>query len=171
MKVTISKILETIPRTSKAGKVYELYTFTGNDDKLYKEVYSYEKLTEGQEIEGEWKKDDYGKDKFEVSKKGGFGGKGGFSKSDPTSFHVSYAKDMVVAFINQGIIKDEKEAMKQWTNFATGAKALYDKLSKGENPAKTPVEPPQIQTVVSASNDEPPMPTDNEIDISEVNFE
>jgi hypothetical protein len=99
---------------------------------------------------------------------GGSGGK--FGKSDPNTMLIAYSKDIVVAFINAGKIKEEKEAATQITNFTTLFKGLYDKLSKGENPIKTPENPPQSQTTVSARDDEPPMPSDEEIDVDSLPF-
>src|ERR1035437_8455397 len=77
MKVVIKEVLEVADKTSKAGKSYKLTTFKGEDDKLYRDVYG--ELKVGQELEGEWKTDQYGT-KFEVARSGG-GGFGG--KSDP----------------------------------------------------------------------------------------
>ena len=163
MKVKVAKVLEKQNKVSKTtNRTYLLTTFNDEDGKYYKEVYG--DLNEGQEVDGEWKKDSYGNDKFEITRQSS--GRGGFgAKSDPTSFYLAYSKDIVTAFISAGIIKDPKEAATQWTNFATLGKKLYDDLSAGHNPIKTPEKPTQSQTTYSARYDEPPMPVDiNEID-------
>lgn len=121
----------------------------------------------GDELEGTIEDTQYGK---RFKKAQGSFSKGGFSKSDPTSFYLSYGKDIVTAFITAGIIKDTKEAATQWTNFATLGKKLYDDLSAGHNPIKTPEKPVQSQTTYSARDDEPPMPEEREVDINEIDF-
>lgn len=76
MRVKIKEVLEVADKTSKASKPYKLTTFKGEDDKLYRDVYG--ELQIGQELEGEWKTDQYGT-KFEVARSGGGGG----SRNDP----------------------------------------------------------------------------------------
>lgn len=127
MKVKIDKVLESVDKTSKSNKPYTLTTFTDTDGKLYKDVYG--KFEAGQEVEGEWKTDDYGT-KFEVAKSNS-GFKGGFSKSDPDTMLIAYAKDLVVAFITAGVIKDEKEAASQLVNFSKITCMVYDKRKSG----------------------------------------
>lgn len=112
----------------------------------------------GDKIFGHIEDGQYGK-KFVKGQSSGFS-KGGFTKADPNTMLLAYSKDVVVAFINAGKIKEEKEASIQITNFVTLFRGLYNTLSKGKNPVKK-------ETVVSAK-DEPPMPTDDEIDIDEI---
>jgi len=124
--------------------------------------YTFAKVEAGQDREEEsrreFNKQDGTKEitiKFKST--GAFGGKG-FAKSDPNTMLLSYSKDVVVAFISSGVIKDKKEAADQITNFVTLFKRLYDNLSKGENPVKH-----QTQTTVSATSDEVSMEDINSV--------
>lgn len=74
MEIKVAEVLETITKTSKAGKPYPLSTFKGEDGKLYKDMYG--KFTVGQVLNGEWKDTEYGA-KFVIDKPAG--GSSGFT--------------------------------------------------------------------------------------------
>ena len=63
----------------------------------------------GDKIFGHIEATQYGKKFVKGQKEGGFS-KGGFNKMDPNTMLLSYSKDVVIAFIASGKIKEEKEA-------------------------------------------------------------
>jgi hypothetical protein len=132
MKVIAQEIINLEDKMSKAGRPYKTTDFKGNDGKLYKDIYG--EIKQGQEVEGEWKDEGYGM-RFKITqpeRSGGF--KGGF-KSDPNTMLVSYAKDVAVALIQSGGLKESKEIAKEILNFTQLFRNAYDKLSAGEKVA------------------------------------
>lgn len=155
MQVKIKQILETTPRTSKAGKQYTLTTFMGEDEKLYKDVYG--TFTVGQEVEGEWKTDDFGT-KFEVAKKGF----GGFGKSPEQQASIvrQHSQEMALRYSQlkgkTDITFKDLQIVIDWFEADTkGVKAKETTVSATSEPDFIP-EP-----------DEAPFP---EIDIEEINL-
>jgi len=114
----------------------------------------------GDKIFGSIETTNYG-NKFKKSAQGGFS-KGSFQKSDPNTMLISYAKDIVVAFVAAGKIKEEKEASNQITNFSTLFRGIYNILSNGENPIK--------KSEVVTADDGQPIPEEEEVDIEDIPF-
>jgi len=153
MLVKVKQLLESAQRTSKAGKQYTLTTFMGEDEKLYKDVYG--TFTVGQEVNGEWKTDDYGT-KFEVARATG----GGFGKSPEQQASIvrQHSQEMALRYATlkgkTDITFKELQIVIDWFEADTkGVKA----------------EEKKTQTTVTA-DDEPPMPKDEEINVDELPF-
>jgi len=156
MKISIKKITNTkmIDKKDGSGQFPVNQVLTDNDEVL--EIVGEVKV--GQELEGEIEETQYGK-RFKKAKSN-------FNKfsrqADPNSFIVSYAKDMVIAFINAGVIKTEKEAATQWINFSSVSKKIFDGLTsnkevkpKATEDAKTPPKSDEVEEEVHNSEDEP----------------
>ena len=116
MKAKISNI-ETTPITMKDGTVKDKFTIHFEEDPKAYEAWSCHYKV-GDEVEGEvskreWNDKTFYSIKFPSSKGGGFQSRGKTPeelKQQLKSFSSAYAKDVTVAFINQGTIKDSKAA-------------------------------------------------------------
>jgi hypothetical protein len=153
------------------------WSVMANDEKG--QVYSFLKRTKagnqppkiGDVLEGtmslETSKNGNTYNKFTADKKDFSGGFGGKSFSDPNTMLIAYAKDVIVALINNAEkgkittdnIKDDL------TTLTYHFKALYDelKVEKPQTPTETPKAP---QTPPQSQPDQ----EDNEIDVNEIPF-
>lgn len=117
MKVRITQVLETIPKTSKAGKQYFVTTFQDENGKLYKDVFG--KLDVGAEIEGEWKQTEWG-EKFEITRQQGGGGRFNdpetrkeIIRQNALTNSVVYCTKKAELLLQLGAIKNEADLDKQ----------------------------------------------------------
>lgn len=169
MKVTIKSILESEQKTSKEGKPYTVTTFVGSDGEVYKNIFG--KFSEGQEIEGEWQDHPTFGRQFKVSqapRAGGFSG--GKNHTDPNTMLIAYAKDVVVAFIAAGVVKDSKAALVGLDAFTAKMFDLYNgKKAAKEAPKEAPKpaidwEERAAEAAAHAASKDP------EIDLSDIDF-
>uniref|UniRef100_A0A6M3JIZ1 Uncharacterized protein n=1 Tax=viral metagenome TaxID=1070528 RepID=A0A6M3JIZ1_9ZZZZ len=119
MKGKISQI-DKIPITMKDGTIKDKFSIHFEDDpKAYESWSCSFKVgdeAEGEVSEREWNDKTFYSIKFAGSQKTGGGGFQSRGKSPDElkqqvrSFAASYSKDVTVAFINQGTIKDSKAA-------------------------------------------------------------
>jgi len=114
-------------------------------------------ILEGQIVDKEYQGNKY--KAFEADKKS-FGG-----YTDPTSFHVSYAKDIIVAMISNKMIEKDS-IIEKWGALASASKVIYDKLQKGDI-IKQPEKPDSSET---KPTDQPPLEDDEEIKIEDIPF-
>jgi len=124
------------------------------------------------EINGTIETTQYGK-KFKKEQSFGGGNKGNFTKADPNTMLISYAKDLTVALISKADKSTPKMVMDVLDDFTFHLKGLYESLSGYKTEGKPTA--PITHTTVSANNDNeqddrPPMPTDDEIDIESLPF-
>jgi hypothetical protein len=182
MTVKIKQVVECISKTSKAGKPYTLTSFMSEDGKFYKEVYG--KFEVGQEIEGEWKKDDYGNDRFEVARQGGQYSKarfedpakqGSIERQNALSNAITYctAKAQLLA----GKTKVSIDAQLSGKHIIEVA-ALFSAYNAGKITPdmtpdviakiwdKEPVEAPKVQVEPEVPQDEPSATPDDQSDIN-----
>jgi hypothetical protein len=177
MKVKIEKVLEVEQKTSKAGKSYPLSTFTDSEGKLYKEVYG--EFKDGQEIEGEWKTDQYGT-KFEVARTAGGG-----SRNDPAVQRNIIRQNSLTNAVAYCTAKagymEQKDALKYLsckeiiqvaTYFAKYSEGLITVVTENA-PKELPVQ--QVDEVKEGyasqkDHDESEQVPDQEIDLDEVPF-
>lgn len=104
--------------------------------------------------------------KFTAEKKE-FSGGGGKSFSDPNTMLISYAKDIVVALINNQGDKTRlttENIKDDITTLTYHFKGLYDELKQ------TTTEAPKTPQTAPQSQEQAPLPSDNEIDIDEIPF-
>jgi hypothetical protein len=140
MKVTVAEIAFTEEKTSKAGKQYTLTTFKDETGKLYKDVYG--KLNQGDVVEGEWKKDTYGNDKFEINRPaGGFGGGRAADPATRASIERQSAlKAAVEAVHNYTTVYglEEKLTLNAYANRIVNLTRVFAEASAGATPAPVP---------------------------------
>lgn len=134
MTIKIKQILNTSNITTKDGKTLTKTQFLTEDNQVME---TFAKVEAGQSYEGEVTENQYGK-LFKKNKENKpFGG----AKSDPDTMLIAYSKDITVAFINAGVIKEPKEAAKQIQNFSKVFFELYDKRKSGEQVIEKKEEP------------------------------
>jgi hypothetical protein len=148
MKIKVKKVLSTrsIPKKDGSGNFTKTQFLTEADDVLD----TFGSVEVGQEYEGEVEENQYGK----TFKKANSGFKGGFQRqpADPDTMLISYAKDLVVAFINAGKIKSEEVAGKQVRNFSELMFGLY----KAHKNGKTVVSKVEVQDEAQDETHEKP---------------
>ena len=127
MKLKIKKITGQKDITTKDGRNLTKTQFITENDEV---LDTFGSIEVGQEYEGDVKENEYGKT-FTKTKTG----KPFMARqADPNTMLISYAKDVVTAFIEKGTIEDEKEAAKQILNFTVLFKKAYDSLTSGSAP-------------------------------------
>lgn len=129
MKVIVKKILKVsdIPKKDGSGSFQKTQFLSSSDDI----VSVFGTTQEGAELEGDLVDTQWGKE-LKLSRAGSGGGfkKGGFS-ADPDTMLISYGKDIIIAFINAGIIKDSAAALAGLDAFTNKFFAIYNGKKNG----------------------------------------
>lgn len=158
MRITVAEIIKREEITFKDGGVGTKLLFKTTDGKV---LDSFAKLEAGKEYDGEINTDSYG-EHFKRTPMARGGGRPGF-QSDPRTMIIAYAKDLVVALVAAGAIKDPEQMAKQWSNFSL---AGFKILERGQ---ETPA-PAQVQAKVHLPDEEPPESPEDDINIEDVPF-
>lgn len=108
-------------------------------------------LEVGKEYEGELKTTEWGTTFYPAKSGGSAGGfkKGGYSAPDPDTMLISYAKDVVVAFINAGVITKSNDALVGLDAFTSKFFSILKTRKEGVKQAETKAEEPEEELDIS----------------------
>jgi hypothetical protein len=165
MKVKIIEVLETINKTSKAGKSYSVTTFKGDDGKLYKDIFG--KLETGAEVEGEWKQTEWG-EKFEITRQQG-GGNGRYN--DPETGKQIIRQNALTNAVAFCTAKAQMQEAKEGIKYLSGKQVIqvatyFAAYSQGK--ATVVMTPAEIATAFGYEiKEEAPLTED---DLNSINF-
>ena len=164
MKIKVKQIVGEQSITTRDGRHLKKIQFLTEDENTGL-LDTFGSVEVGQEYEGDIKEDQYGKHFSKVKTGGTFGRIGG---GDPDTMLISYAKDVVVAFIEKGKIATPETAAKQISNLATAIFRLYDNKKAGK-PTISKIESDEKPT--EEVHEKPENENDEEIDLDDVPFE
>lgn len=162
--ITIKKIVSTkqVPKKDGSGS-FPVNQVLTTDDEVGDVMGN---VKEGDQLEGIWEETQYGK---RFKKAGGdkkfFAG----AKSDPNTMLIAYAKDIVVAMTNTGLVKTGEKISEQIRNFSQLFFGIYDLRTQGKKVIEPKKEAPKDEEPAPEEPEEPKT-EEEEINLEELPF-